>query len=161
MFTIAAGAFNINFTVFILASLVSRSARFFLVGGLIYIFGPRIQAFIDNWRKSWEEKDITTFASFYSEKYYNFKNKENKEKFIKKKEYLAKRYKTISVKVEKPAFYYSPTYSVIQFKQIYKSSSYYSEGIKNLYLKKEKGKYKILTESFVKDNSVKYWPCKK
>lgn len=49
VFTIAAGAFNINFTVFILASLVSRSARFFLVGGLIYIFGPSIQAFIDKY----------------------------------------------------------------------------------------------------------------
>jgi membrane protein YqaA with SNARE-associated domain len=49
VFTIAAGAFKINFSVFILASLVSRSARFFLVGGLIYIFGPSIQAFIDKY----------------------------------------------------------------------------------------------------------------
>ena len=47
VFTIAAGMFKINFTVFILASMVSRSARFFLVGGLIYLFGPRIQDFID------------------------------------------------------------------------------------------------------------------
>jgi membrane protein YqaA with SNARE-associated domain len=49
VFTIAAGAFKINFSVFILASLVSRSARFFLVGALIYIFGPGIQAFIDKY----------------------------------------------------------------------------------------------------------------
>ena len=49
VFTIAAGAFNINFLVFVLASVVSRSARFFLVGGLIYVFGPRIQAFIDRY----------------------------------------------------------------------------------------------------------------
>ncbi len=49
VFTIAAGAFKINFSVFILASLLSRSARFFLVGGLIYIFGPSIQAFIDKY----------------------------------------------------------------------------------------------------------------
>jgi len=35
--------------VFFLASLVSRSARFFLVGGLIYIFGSRIQGFIDKY----------------------------------------------------------------------------------------------------------------
>jgi membrane protein YqaA with SNARE-associated domain len=49
VFTIAAGAFKINFSVFILASLVSRSARFFIVGGLIYIFGPGIQAFIDKY----------------------------------------------------------------------------------------------------------------
>lgn len=49
LFTIAAGMFNINFVVFMLASMVSRSARFFLVGGLIYLFGPRIQRFIDRY----------------------------------------------------------------------------------------------------------------
>jgi len=47
VFTISAGAFNINLSVFVLASIVSRSARFFLIGGLIYIFGPEIQTFID------------------------------------------------------------------------------------------------------------------
>ena len=49
VFTIAAGAFKINFSVFVLASLVSRSARFFIVGGLIYIFGSKIQGFIDKY----------------------------------------------------------------------------------------------------------------
>ena len=49
VFTIAAGAFNINFSVFVIASCVSRSARFFLVGGLIYVFGPSIQSFIDKY----------------------------------------------------------------------------------------------------------------
>ena len=49
VFTIAAGMFKINFTVFILASMVSRSARFFLVGGLIYLFGPSIQRFINRY----------------------------------------------------------------------------------------------------------------
>ena len=47
VFTIAAGMFKIDFPVFIVASLLSRSARFFLVGGLIYKFGPSIQGFID------------------------------------------------------------------------------------------------------------------
>ncbi|MBW1696522.1 MAG: DedA family protein [Deltaproteobacteria bacterium] len=49
VFTISAGAFKINFSVFVLASVLSRSARFFLVGGMIYIFGPRIQRFIDRY----------------------------------------------------------------------------------------------------------------
>ncbi|MFC1516029.1 YqaA family protein [Thermodesulfobacteriota bacterium] len=49
VFTISAGAFNINFSIFVLASAVSRSARFFLVGALIYVFGPGIQAFIDKY----------------------------------------------------------------------------------------------------------------
>ena len=49
VFTIAAGMFKIDFPVFIVASLLSRSARFFLVGGLIYKFGPSIQGFIDRY----------------------------------------------------------------------------------------------------------------
>jgi membrane protein YqaA with SNARE-associated domain len=49
VFTIAAGMFKINFIVFVLASFISRSARFFLVGGLIYLFGPRIQRFIEKY----------------------------------------------------------------------------------------------------------------
>jgi len=49
VFTISAGMFEINFPVFLLASAVSRSARFFIIGGLIYIFGPAIQAFIDRY----------------------------------------------------------------------------------------------------------------
>jgi membrane protein YqaA with SNARE-associated domain len=52
VFTIAAGMFKINFTVFILASMVSRSARFFLIGGLIFLFGPSIQRFIDRYFNS-------------------------------------------------------------------------------------------------------------
>jgi len=49
VFTIAAGMFKIDFGVFVVASMASRSARFFLVGGLIYLFGPRIQRFIDRY----------------------------------------------------------------------------------------------------------------
>ena len=49
VFTISAGMFEINFLIFFMASAISRSARFFLIGGLIYIFGPAIQAFIDRY----------------------------------------------------------------------------------------------------------------
>ncbi|MDD5723990.1 MAG: DedA family protein [Syntrophales bacterium] len=49
IFTISAGAFKINFIVFFIASAISRAARFFLVGGLIYKFGPEIKLFIDRY----------------------------------------------------------------------------------------------------------------
>ncbi len=49
VFTIAAGAFKINFAVFMLASAVSRAARFFLVAGLIHWFGPAIKIWIDRY----------------------------------------------------------------------------------------------------------------
>ncbi len=49
VFTISAGAFKINFLIFFIASAISRSARFFLVGWLIYAFGPEIRQFIDRY----------------------------------------------------------------------------------------------------------------
>ena len=49
VFTIAAGAFRINFPIFMLASAVSRSARFFLVGALIYWVGPQVKRLIDRY----------------------------------------------------------------------------------------------------------------
>lgn len=49
VFTLAAGAFKINFAVFVLASTIGRSARFFLVAGLIYKFGSTVKAFIEKY----------------------------------------------------------------------------------------------------------------
>ena len=47
--TITSGAFNINFPMFLLASSVSRTARFFLVSLLIWKFGEPITDFIDRY----------------------------------------------------------------------------------------------------------------
>ena len=49
IFTIAAGAFKVDFPVFVMASAVSRSARFFLVAALIYKFGPAVKALIEKY----------------------------------------------------------------------------------------------------------------
>lgn len=47
--TIGAGVFQINFPIFIVASVVSRSLRFFLVAGLIYRYGPAVRNFIEKY----------------------------------------------------------------------------------------------------------------
>jgi membrane protein YqaA with SNARE-associated domain len=49
IFTISAGAFDISFPLFLIASTMSRSARFFLVAGLIWKFGKPINTFIDKY----------------------------------------------------------------------------------------------------------------
>jgi membrane protein YqaA with SNARE-associated domain len=49
VFTISAGVFAINFPVFVLASVLSRGLRFFLVAGLIYRYGELISSFIDRY----------------------------------------------------------------------------------------------------------------
>ncbi len=47
--TISAGLFNVDFVMFLLASVVSRGARFFIVSGMIWKFGAPIKGFIDKY----------------------------------------------------------------------------------------------------------------
>ena len=52
VFTVTGGAFNVNLILFIIASIVGRAGRFFLVSFLIWKFGEQIKGFIDkyfNW----------------------------------------------------------------------------------------------------------------
>jgi len=49
VFTLSSGVFSINFGIFVLASVLSRGLRFFVVAGLIYRFGPPITRFIDRY----------------------------------------------------------------------------------------------------------------
>ena len=49
VFTIAAGTFEVPLTTLVVASAISRSARFFLVAGLFYFFGAPIKKFIDKY----------------------------------------------------------------------------------------------------------------
>ena len=44
VFTIAAGVAALNFPAFVLASVIGRGARFFLVAGVVKYAGPRLEA---------------------------------------------------------------------------------------------------------------------
>ncbi|MEQ8762638.1 MAG: YqaA family protein [Planctomycetota bacterium] len=52
VFTILAGFAGLSFVPFVVASVVGRAARFFLVAGLIFKFGPGIRHFIDKYFNS-------------------------------------------------------------------------------------------------------------
>ncbi len=47
--TIASGLFQLNFAIFLLCSLVSRGARFYIVSSLLYFYGKKIKLFIDKY----------------------------------------------------------------------------------------------------------------
>lgn len=49
IFTISSGAFDINLLMFLIASIISRAARFFLVAGLLWKYGETIKEFIDKY----------------------------------------------------------------------------------------------------------------
>ncbi len=49
LFTLTAGAFRVDPLTFMVASILSRGARFFLIAGLIYYFGPPIRYFLEKY----------------------------------------------------------------------------------------------------------------
>ncbi len=49
VFTITSGVFQVNFLMFIIASIISRGARFFLIAFLIWKYGAGIKKFIDKY----------------------------------------------------------------------------------------------------------------
>lgn len=49
VFTIAAGFFRVNFPIFVIASIIGRGGRFFLVAGLLRVFGEPMKDFIDRY----------------------------------------------------------------------------------------------------------------
>ncbi len=49
VFTIAAGATQINFLTFVVASILSRGLRFFLIGGSLKMFGPSVKQILEKY----------------------------------------------------------------------------------------------------------------
>lgn len=49
VFTIAAGATQISFVTFVVASILSRGLRFFLIGGALRVFGPSIKQILEKY----------------------------------------------------------------------------------------------------------------
>ncbi len=49
VFTISSGLFQFAFAEFLLASVIGRSLRFFLVAGVIYWFGPSVKVWIEHY----------------------------------------------------------------------------------------------------------------
>jgi membrane protein YqaA with SNARE-associated domain len=49
IFTLSGGAFSINFKIFVLASIVSRSLRFFAVAAIVYWLGDAAKRFIEEY----------------------------------------------------------------------------------------------------------------
>jgi len=47
--TIASGVFNLNIFLFILTAIVARGLRFYLLAGLLFIFGEKIRILIDRY----------------------------------------------------------------------------------------------------------------
>ena len=102
---------------------------------------------IESWRRSWEDKDINKYMSFYSKKFKTGWKDWGKWKSYKKQ--LAKKYNKIEVNVNDLNLFSHDSVIIASFEQDYRTPSFDSLGIKKLYFTQNSVEWKIIAETFV------------
>lgn len=107
----------------------------------------QLNSWLDNWRKSWETKDINTYISYYGDQFKSLgMNRSGWKRF---KENLNSRYQSIQVQTRDPMIVVHENEAIIKFLQSYQSDVKSDFGEKTLYLKKdEQGQLKIVGEEW-------------
>lgn len=107
----------------------------------------KLQNWVENWRTAWEQKDVQTYMSFYSD---NFKAmRMSKNKWRRYKESLNEKYSKIKVTLKDPFLVTKKDEAIISFVQDYESDGLKDFGEKTLYVKRKNGdpsQFEILTE---------------
>lgn len=112
--------------------------------------------FLKSWKESWERKDVNAFLSHYSKKF-RWKRGGYKEwKDYKRRVISQKKRITVSISNLTVVGFWKeggkiPEYYVAEFYQTYSSDSYSDKGFKRLYIWKEGGKLKIISEEFYRE----------
>jgi murein L,D-transpeptidase YafK len=101
---------------------------------------------VENWRRSWEEKDINEYISFYHDKFYS--GNRNRKQWKEHKARLAKLYREIDIEIEGLQLLRNDELLMARFQQNYRASGHISHGIKTLYFKKNSNEWKIVGEYF-------------
>ncbi|MFC1840864.1 L,D-transpeptidase family protein, partial [Thermodesulfobacteriota bacterium] len=108
---------------------------------------------IEEWRDSWESKDIDRYMSYYSRKF-----KSGWRKWPNWKEYktrLAEKYAGFDVEVNDLSLIHHNGIIVASFEQVYKTPNFDSYGEKRLYLTQNSTEWKIIGETYSGKNIPK------
>ncbi|MBK8201460.1 MAG: hypothetical protein IPK68_03760 [Bdellovibrionales bacterium] len=107
----------------------------------------QLNSWLENWRKSWETKDINTYISYYGDQFKSLgMNRSGWKRF---KENLNSRYQSIQVQTRDPMIVVHENEAIIKFLQSYQSDMKSDFGEKTLYLKKDdQGQLKIVGEEW-------------
>ncbi|MDQ7038693.1 MAG: L,D-transpeptidase family protein [Aquificota bacterium] len=112
-----------------------------------------VRGFIEEWRRSWERKDVERFLSFYSERF-TWKGgglrewRRYKRRVIVPRKFIRVSIDNMTILAFRRGLSDDVEYYVAEFFQSYRSDVYSDRGIKRLYIIKENGKLKILKEEF-------------
>ena len=108
----------------------------------------KIAIFIERWRRYWEDKELEEYISCYSK---NFKAQGiGRQRWKILKSVLYKKYKNIKVNITNAEINIKDggKRAEVSFLQQYQSDQYGDKGLKRLLLKKEEGKWKIVSEKW-------------
>jgi murein L,D-transpeptidase YafK len=104
---------------------------------------------IENWRDSWQNKEIEKYMSFYHKRFTS--GGKNWHQWREYKSRLATKYSYINVEIDNLRLLTGNGVVMATFKQTYRASSLYSKGTKMLYLNKNSDQWKIIGETFESD----------
>ncbi|MCK5228415.1 MAG: nuclear transport factor 2 family protein, partial [Desulfobulbaceae bacterium] len=108
--------------------------------------GPGLPEMLEKWRSAWCSKDIRIYMDFYSPEFQSGKRDYAGLKNYKEDNF--ERTNSIEVAIRNIEIDESGDTAVIKFQQFYRSDYYHDVGVKTLRLKKEDGKWKILSETW-------------
>ncbi len=106
----------------------------------------RILRILNEWKRSWESKDLDRYMSLHSKKF-RCRNMDW-EGWRNFKARLNQQYQTIQVTLEPPMILRHKENIVVIFYQRYQSDKFRNDGVKRLYFLLEDGDYKILGEEW-------------
>jgi len=108
-----------------------------------------IKDFIDIWKSSWEQQDLSIYIGLYDKK---FRSRGMGLKAWKRyKEKLNKKYRSIKIQISKLKIVrFSANGVRVRFRQIYQTGTYHDLGVKNLFLIRGKEGWKIKKETWHK-----------
>jgi murein L,D-transpeptidase YafK len=104
---------------------------------------------IENWRESWQNKEIEKYMSLYHKRFTS--GGKNWHQWKEYKSRLAIKYSYIKVEIDNLRLLTGNGVVMATFKQTYRAPSLYSKGTKMLYLTKNSNQWKIIGEIFERD----------
>ncbi|MFC2075318.1 murein L,D-transpeptidase family protein [Bdellovibrionota bacterium] len=117
-------------------------------------FQKEIHALIAAWKTAWEQENIKAYMEFYSPSKFRSKRM-NWKGWRDYKNNLAKNYSNISLIFDQMKILNHQESLVVQFNQYYHSDLHEDFGKKTLYLSKEEGIWKIISEEWTAVNVEK------
>jgi ketosteroid isomerase-like protein len=110
-------------------------------------------SYIEKWANAWQEKNISSYLSFYSKDFKGLKN--HRQDWEASRQRALIKNKNISIKLSNiKVDQKSKNLIEVNFIQNYKSDGYSDTGIKELILLKKDGDWKIVKESWMPINKI-------